>query len=501
MEQEKNIFENGNIWLRADFHLHTNADKEFLYAGDEMDFNRQYVNKLIEQQISIGVITNHNKFDKKQFVHLKRTASKNNIGLFAGIEFSLKEGIHILIAFDDKWYQGDVDNINEFLGTAFFGIRNADSPPYPNSKFGIEETVDALNQIGHDYFFVLAHPDDTNGLFKVLTGRTKEAFIQHEAFDKVLAVQKSGNLDNYNCICTLTGRNMACVEGSDHAQAGIAAIGQGRVSYLKIGAFNFEAIKYALTDCKNRVAAKNKPEIKNSYIKSITFEGGLLNQKVVSFSPELNTLIGIRGSGKSSILEILRYVLNIPLGPQAIDREYKNSLIEHVLKSGGKVIIELLNGHQEDYRIEKIYGQKEDIYQNGLLKPEISISAIFKPPVYFGQKDLSNKDIDFESHLIHTLIGTRLLPVQQKILSKKTEIESLIIEIKKLANLQDIKKETEAIITNSKHQLELYKRNGVEEKLKQQTQFDRDISTIQTTTNTLILIRYLNSISMRPQLV
>ena len=38
---------------------------------------------------------------------VKKKAKKEEIGLFAGVEFSLKEGIHILLVFDDKWYQGE----------------------------------------------------------------------------------------------------------------------------------------------------------------------------------------------------------------------------------------------------------------------------------------------------------------------------------------------------------------------------------------------------------
>jgi ABC-type lipoprotein export system ATPase subunit len=493
MEQQTDIFDNGSIWLRADFHLHTNADKEFNYSGLDNDFIRLYIEQLIAQRIGIGIITNHNKFDKAQFVGLKKAAKKQQIGLFPGIEFSLKEGLHILIVFDDAWYQGDVDNINEFLGKAFYGMRGYDSPPYTNSGLDLYGTVEALNEIGRDYFLVLAHPDDTNGLFKVLSGRTREAFIEHEAFDKILAVQKSGNLENYQSLCMLCDRKVACVEGSDHAQGGIEAIGQGRASFLKIGDFNFEAIKYALIDCANRVAPKMAPIIHNSYIKSIKFEGGLLDQKSVSFSPELNTLIGIRGSGKSSILEILRYILDIPLGPQAIDREYKNSLIEHVLRSGGKVIVHLMNEHHEEYRIEKIYGQKEDIYKENLLQHGITIDAFFKSPVYFGQKDLSNKDIDFESHLIHTLIGTRLLPVQQETQSKGSEIKDTIEQLLRLKNLQELKRETETTITNSSFQLELFKKNGVEEKLRQQTLFDRDVAAMSTSARTIVT--YLNALN------
>ncbi|MEZ4528478.1 MAG: hypothetical protein R2941_21400 [Desulfobacterales bacterium] len=41
----------------------------------------------------------------------------------------------------------------------------------------------------------------------------------------------------------------------------------------------------------------------------------------IEFSPELNTMIGIRGSGKSSVLESLRYALDIPLGEKSVDGE------------------------------------------------------------------------------------------------------------------------------------------------------------------------------------
>ncbi len=480
MENEtKNIFENGATWLRADFHLHTKADKEFSYTDNENEFCRLYIEKLKEQNINVGVITNHNKFDKNEFVALRKKATKEGIGLFAGVEFSLKEGIHILVVFDDKWYQGETENISKFLENAFYGIANYDKPNYPNSNFNLKETVEALDKIGYDYFIVLAHVDDGNGLFTELRGRTQEDFVKQESFSRVLAVQKSANLENYNKLCLWLNRKseIACVEGSDNAHGGIDAIGKGKVTYIKIGDFNFEALTFALTDSEYRVSPKNKPEIKNSYIKSIVFEGGLLEGTKIDFSPELNNLIGIRGSGKSSLLEVLRYVLGISLPFNAADPDYKNSLVTRSMGSGGKAIVTIANKQNEEYRIEKLYGQKEDIYKNNLLQPGISIDATgFNSPIYFGQKDLSNKGKDFEGDLIQRLIGTRLKAVQVKIEQKKREVENIISELKKLQNLKDLKKETEAQIQNSKHQLNFFKEKGVEDKLKQQTLFDSDIS-------------------------
>ena len=435
------LFQNGAVWLRADFHLHTKADKEFVYNGEENDFVNAYVNKLTEKDIRVGVITNHNKFDKGEFVALKKKASEQGIGLFPGVEFSLKEGIHILIVFDDAWYKGETDNINEFLRTAFYGVSNYDSPPYPNSPCDLAKTVELLGKIGHNYFIVLAHVDTTNGLNEVLQGI------------------------------------IACVEGSDNAQRGVNGIGEGRVTYIKIGDYNFEALKYALQDHINRLR-KDKPQIQNSWIKSISFQGGLLNEKSIYFSHGLNNLIGIRGSGKSSILEILRYALNIPLGSQAIDTDYKNDLITHVLKSGGKITVELMNRHGALYRVERIYGQKEDIYKGDELQQGITLDAILQRPVYFGQKDLSNKNADFENDLVNKLIGGKLNDVKKKTDIQKQEIQRIIFSLKEYGNLSELKKETETVKNNAIHKLKLFEEKGVSEKLQKQTNFESDINKI-----------------------
>ena len=482
MDAENNVFEHGSTWLKGDFHLHTRADKEFNYQGPANEFCNRYVEQLAAQEIGVGVITNHNKFDKEEFKALRTKASKKGIGLFPGVEFSLKEGVHILIVFDDDWYKGEEELITKFLENAFYGVSNYSTPPYPNSKLDLAKTVEALDAIGHDYFIILAHINDRNGLFEVLEKRTLDTFIKEEAFNKVLAVQKSGNPENYKRLCKQAEREIACIEGSDNAHGGIEAIGNGkRVSFIKIGDFSFEALKYALTDHEFRVKPKEKPKIENSYIKSIEFEGGLLDGKVIGLSPELNNFIGIRGSGKSSILEIIRYTLGISLNEKTADFQYKNGLVEHVLQSGGKVVLKLVNEHGEEYRVEKIYAQKEDIYKDGVLQHEISIDAFFKRPVYFGQKDLSNKDADFEADLIERLIGSRLKEVQSEIRSKQSEIKNTILEIGKLRDLAEKKNDTERTITDNEHKLKIYKEKGVEQKLKQQADFDSDLDRITET--------------------
>ena len=55
------MFESGLEFLRADFHLHTQKDKEFSYSGEPNDFVKSYISALKQANISVGVITNHNR--------------------------------------------------------------------------------------------------------------------------------------------------------------------------------------------------------------------------------------------------------------------------------------------------------------------------------------------------------------------------------------------------------------------------------------------------------
>jgi predicted ATPase len=493
MEKVTNyVFENGATWLRADFHLHTKADKEFSYTGNENDFCRLFVEKLKEQKINIGVITNHNKFDKSEFLALRKKALKEGIGLFAGVELSVNDGangIHCLIVFDyEKWCINGEDFINQFLTAAFEGIANRENEN-TRCRYNFETVLQKLNDHknnGRDSFIILAHVEQNSGFFNELDGGRIQQLVANDlfrsfvlGFQKVRTSDKVAKWKNW-----FDDKLPAFVEGSDCKS--IESMGkphqqknEEKVSYIKVGDFNFEALKYALTDFNYRISQNTRPVIKNSYIKSISFEGGLLEGTRIDFSPELNNLIGIRGSGKSSLLEVLRYVLGISLPFNAADPEYKNSLVSRSMGSGGKAIVTVVNKQKEVYRIEKLYGQKEDIYKDKVLQPGISIDAIgFHSPIYFGQKDLSNKGKDFEGDLIQRLIGTRLKAVQTKIEQKNRDVAHLVSEWKKLQNLGELKKDTQIHIENSKHQLDFFREKGVEEKLKQQSLFDSDISTL-----------------------
>jgi len=490
MGKNKDIFENGSVWLKSDFHLHTKSDREFQYDGEENDFVKHYVTELINKSVSVGIVTNHNKFDLQEFKALKKSAQKENIFLIPGVELSVNDGsngIHTLIAFDyNSWIKNSDNFIEQFLNSAFEGIANHENEN-TRCNYSLSDLFKKLEEhrkAGRDSFIVMAHIEQQSGFCKELDGGRTKQIVKDEHFKQnVLAFQKLRTNDlKKNLITWFNSENdlPASVEGSgckSISEIGLCGKQQNleKETFIKIGDFNFEAVKYALTDKENRISSE-KPETNNAYIKSIAFEGGLLDGTTIGFSPELNNFIGIRGSGKSSIVEILRYTLGISLSNQASDKEYKNSLIEYVLKSGGKVITTVVNSHKKEYRIEKIYGQKEDIFEDGIRIDIPTIDTVFKKPVYFGQKDLSNKHVDFEADLVKKLIGNRLDNIKSGISQKKAEIKDIVTSLKKLENLEELKKEINASITDAKYKLRVFKDNGIEDKLKLQSRFDSDIS-------------------------
>lgn len=501
MENGTNIFINGSIWLRADFHLHTIQDKEFERIENPNEFIKEYVSRLRTEQISVAVITNHNKFDKEEFCNLYKKAEKENIWVVPGVELSVgdgENGIHTLIVFDkEAWIKDGEDYINQFLTAAFEGIKNRENENARcNYNFGrlLEKLSDHKKQ-GRDSFIVLAHAQQDNGFFHELKGGRIMELSEKAVFKEfVLGIQKIrdfGKIEAYKQ--WFGGALPAFVEGSDCKKMqdvgkAQAQNGEDKKTFIKLGSFNFEALKYALLNAENRVKDKI-PKIQNSHIKSIAFDGGKLSGQTINFSPELNNFIGIRGSGKSSIIEIVRYALGISLSKSSEDSNYKNDLIQFVLGSGGKIILNVVDKNDKEYRIEKIYGQKQIIFDENDKIVDCEIDAIFDKPIYFGQKDLSNKENNFEGDLLNRLIGGRLRDVHDRISEKEREIKNLILEMQKTQNIDSLKEETETDIRNAEQQLKIFKDKGVAEKLKRQTDFDKDSSILQRNRETFVSYR------------
>lgn len=474
------MFESGLQYVRADFHLHTLKDKEFTYSGESTSFVGDYVSALKNASINVGIITNHNKFDIEEYKAIRKAAKKQDIFILPGVELTVKEGangIHTLIVFNpEEWLENGNNHIQTFLTAAFATISN---PENRNTKsiFDLKNVFDQLDAYGRDYFIVFAHVDQNSGLFSECRGGLLESLAGFAPFrHRVLGLQKSRTRDNLGKFEKFCGYLPALVEGSDPKS--ISDIGKGdRCTYLKIGEYSYAAIKFALQDYRDRVS-ESVPDNKHGFIESISFQGGKFDGQTIMFSRELNTLIGIRGSGKSSILEAVRYVLGLTA---QMDKDYKESLVKNVFGSGGKATLNVIDKHGKHYSVSRILGERINVLDETGNDLNINPISLFDGVQYFGQKDLSSS-ADHENGLLEKLISGRI--------GQPSNLDNCVNElIKTVERLLDVSKipqqmtEVTTQQTELEHKLSIFEEKGVADKLKKQSGYATDTAKLDAVKN------------------
>lgn len=483
------VFEEGAQWIRADFHLHTKEDREFRYEGKGNFYNSSYVEALGKAGIQLGVITNHNKFHFEEFKALRKTAQGEGIELLPGVELSVNDGangIHTLVVFSDDWLAENNDYINPFLTVAFEGkIPARYEQENERSSLSLLDTIKCLENYHRDFFLVFAHVEASSGLWAELDGGRLSDFGKSELFRRhTLGFQKVRTHDGAGkdkpsrtkVQGWLNDWYPAELEGSDPKS--IDEIGRGDACYLKLGELSFEAVKFALSDPISRVASKLSKH-QASHICSIHFDGGILDWQTLNFSSELNTLIGIRGSGKSSILEAVRYALDIPRGEKAQDTKYKDELIRHTLGSGGKVTLVARDVYGQEFTVSRIFREAPNVYLGGKLQPGVSIrETILRRPIYFGQKDLSSTGEGFETDLVEKLVGEKLRAFRNDIENQRQRVREAAQRWLKLSNTADLKREYEQQLADAKLRLTTFEKYGVTGKLQKRLGFQQDAAAL-----------------------
>ncbi len=469
-------FPNGSQWVRLDCHLHTKADKEFKYSEHENEYIAKYVEKLKSEKIDVGIITNHNKFDIEEFKALKKKANKENIFLLAGVELSVNDGangIHALVVFNpDVWIENGNNYIGQFITESFARKANYENEN-GRSNYDLITTIEKLNKYNRDYFIILAHVEAKSGFFEEFEGGRIQELAKNALFQKrVIAFQKVTRYDLSVWNQWFNSSLPAFVEGSDPKK--IEEIGKGEKSYIKIGDYNFEAVKFALQNKEFRVS-QSKPKIQNAYLKSISFDGGKLDKQSIEFSGVMNNFVGIRGSGKSSIIEALRYTLNLPYGNNRADSNYKDALVKNLFGSAGKAVVKVCDRKGNEFTVERVFGHSMQIKREDE-ELNLNINSILNNPIYFGQKDLSNYKDNFEQELIDKLIGDKTHGIKDRIEDKKLEIKIELEKLRKYDTLEEKKEQVEQKITELNLKLEEFKKHNIDEKLKKQIEFNKDKS-------------------------
>ena len=323
-ERAPELFKHGATWVRADFHLHTIKEKhssrrklrdewkneDGTYREDE--FVRAFVDRLIIENIRVACITNHDSLDYGEYKAIAKKAAKEDILVLPGMELNAHcgaDGVHALIIYNPADLNGGNTSIEDFIKGQFPGGKKENQV----TQDDLPKCLEKLEKLEVAYFIVFAHVDADNGLLKSVKGpNLQQLYKSCEGIwrKRVLGFQKARR--ETHVLKQMLGDIPlpALVEGSDPRDS-IAEVGApaNGTSYLKLSDLSFAAVKFALRDHQLRVARELPAEQTRPQIRSLEIQTGGKGVIGHFFTKDLNCLIGSRGSGKSLVIEALRWVL------------------------------------------------------------------------------------------------------------------------------------------------------------------------------------------------
>ncbi|MBQ6458998.1 MAG: AAA family ATPase [Exiguobacterium sp.] len=324
----------GVRWYKSDLHLHTPASRCFRDRGVTPE---QWVQRCIDQGLDVVAITDHNTGE--YIDRIKEAAANTNLTVFPGVEVTCSESkVHMLVIFEkDKSTQ----YVEDFLVS--IGIERDRFAA--DNAFSRRTTIEIANIVKEKGGIIIpAHIDEFNGICNI-SPNSREELLSLSNIDGVQVVHKMflnsdvRNEDIEPVLLEYYGKNIdheiyrgwktsvrqavqlkkAILTFSDNphehgdSKHGLWGIGQ-RYTWIKMGEeINLESLRQALLlpehRIKNDFESENHPyTLPNNWIKSLKVSNTELNESdfEISFNPQMTTIIGGRGTGKSSVVRFIR---------------------------------------------------------------------------------------------------------------------------------------------------------------------------------------------------
>lgn len=268
-------------------------------------------NAIKENSIEIVLVADHNNINgfKKLQIAIKRLfdfkPSETYPVVALGIEISCADRLHVVGIFDEKQHN-ITDKINKWLNENLITEKDGTF----KTSFEVLNSIESLGGIGY-----IAHID-TADIFKddhFSNGYKKRLFADDSL--KIIGTKRYDQKDKIqNIIRKYRSQDVRIVLDNDAHEIDTIS---NNIFWIKGSRRNFSMIKEAINDYDISISF-HEGHINHQYIKGIYIENaskGFLTGKksqafCLTFSNALNCIIGGRGTGKSSILEMIEYVLS-----------------------------------------------------------------------------------------------------------------------------------------------------------------------------------------------
>lgn len=346
--------------LQVNPHHYSETYRGRISNRDGASHARTIVEKAAELKIDLLAITDHNSASS---VGAFRVAAKGtDVHIFPGFELASKEGVHVLCIYGPDTPE---EVLNRYLGA--FGITDTE----PSTKLADQSFSDILAKVReHGGIAIAAHATNDGGLLRVLTGQAR---IRAWRDTNLLAVQIPGTIGD------LPQEVRQIVENQDpnyrrehpaEERLAIAVVNAKDVikpedledsaatCWIKMSEVTIEGLRQAFLDPGSRIRLNPKagtlePE-RHAELVALAWEGGFLDGVAIHLNPNLNVLVGGRGTGKSTVIESIRAALGLqPVGDDA--RWAHEGIVRQVLRSGTKIslLVRVHRPSRREYLIER----------------------------------------------------------------------------------------------------------------------------------------------------
>jgi len=428
---------------------------------------RVFLTRCHELELDVIGITDHNfsqKSDPRDWflTHLveqnrgvAREVGRNPLVIFPGFEVDI--GYHVLCLFPTAKKQMQLEDCNRYLTKLGLSESERFSSGTPNllRKDGQNvslKTLISLVQGEMGGIVIAAHSDQASGMLEQAIYR--EDFKHPELY----CVEVTKNPPAQKYLDILEGRNTdwkkegfypAYIMSSDAKSLKTESCGKPkpnslgyRHTWIKISKPSIESLRQAFLDPTSRIklpknvtADKNPSVLSNyPYIKSIKIEGAeFLGDQEIHFSPSKNSLIGGRGSGKSTVLEYLR----LSLGKENKEQGSKAERVKKTTQNPDfKATVEYRQKHGVDYTLE-LTSAGTSVISHDAQDQAILLKGL--PAQFFSQQQLNKiTEADENGQLKSTELLLELVDgfVADELKELKEKEESLLGQIRHKQNLK-----------------------------------------------------------------
>jgi len=301
---------------------------------DEDGYNTAILDRCVAEHIDLIAVTDHWCVDTAR--SLADAARTRGITALPGFEANSAEGVHLLVLFE---IGTDFADINAAIGVC------GGTPGCANGTTG-HPFKDILRAMDERRALVIpAHVNVANG--GMLTGRNGpplSKMVTHSDLHAIAVTPGQSEASDQEAICS--GRKpfdrvhpLAVIYADDVSRPD-ALTQRGATTWFKVNSLRLDSLKLAVRTPATRVATNDPASSPRPLIRQISWTGGFLDGVTIPISPDLTTLIGGRGTGKSTVVGSLRYALNVePIGADA--KRDHDTIVTGVLRSGTTVRVDV----------------------------------------------------------------------------------------------------------------------------------------------------------------